>query len=84
MKRKLLGLLLSFCMAAALLPGTAFAAEEAADTWNGTVDTSWYDPNDIKAGYEILTAEELAGLALLVMTVLILRQRSLLSRQILI
>ena len=66
MKRKLLGLLFSFCMAAALLPGTAFAAEEAADTWNGTADTSWYDPNDIKAGYEILTAEELAGLALLV------------------
>jgi len=38
MKRKLLGLLFSFCMAAALLPGTAFAAEESRLKNGETID----------------------------------------------
>lgn len=36
------------------------------DTWDGTVDTSWYDAKNPKTKYEISTAEELAGLAELV------------------
>lgn len=36
------------------------------DTWDGTADTSWYDPANPKTEYEIGTAEQLAGLAELV------------------
>ena len=43
----------------ALSVGTAAA-------WDGTADTSWYDPADPKTAYEISTAEQLAGLAELV------------------
>ena len=35
-----------------LLPAGAFA-ENAADTWDGTADTSWYDANDVKATYDL-------------------------------
>ncbi len=46
-------------------------AENAADAWNGTDDTSWYTDAEEDAGtadkpYEISTAEQLAGLAQLV------------------
>ncbi len=41
-------------------------AEHSADTWDGTVDTSWYDPANPLNKYEISTAEQLAGLAELV------------------
>ena len=44
-------------------------AEDAAaecDTWDGTADTSWYDPANPQNSYEISTAEQLAGLAELV------------------
>ena len=40
------------------------AAAPSADTWDGTVDTSWYDDNNSE--FTIDTAEELAGLAALV------------------
>lgn len=66
MKRKLLGVFLCFCMVFTLLPMTAFAAEETVDTWDGTVDTSWYNSNDVKDSYKIATAEQLAGLAQIV------------------
>lgn len=36
------------------------------DTWDGTADTSWYDPANPQTEYEISTAEQLAGLAELV------------------
>lgn len=36
------------------------------DTWDGTVDTSWYDAANPKTEYDISTAEQLAGLAELV------------------
>ena len=36
------------------------------DTWDGTSDTSWYDPANPLTEYEIGTAEQLAGLAQLV------------------
>lgn len=38
----------------------------SADAWDGTVDTSWYDPNNPLTEYMIGTAEQLAGLAELV------------------
>ena len=65
---KRLTCMLAAVMAAAVLPMTAFAAEEtgAADIWDGTVDTSWYDPDDAKESYTLTTAEQLAGLARLV------------------
>lgn len=37
-----------------------------ADKWDGTVDTSWYDPDNPLTEYMIGTAEQLAGLAELV------------------
>ena len=40
------------------------AAAPSADTWDGTVDTSWYNDSDTE--FIIYTAEELAGLAALV------------------
>ena len=64
MKRKLLSLALSFALCLTLLPGTALAADDKADTWDGTADTSWYDENETE--YHISTAEQLAGLAQLV------------------
>lgn len=36
------------------------------DVWDGTADTSWYDPANPLTEYEISTAEQLAGLADLV------------------
>ncbi|MBQ9795189.1 MAG: hypothetical protein IJW34_09645 [Clostridia bacterium] len=44
----------------------AALAENSVDTWDGTSDTSWYDPADPKTAYELTTAEQLAGLAELV------------------
>ena len=39
---------------------------EAADTWSGEIDTSWYDENKNKTDFTISNAEQLAGLAKLV------------------
>lgn len=64
MKRKLLSLVLSFALYLTLLPGTALAADDKADTWDGTADISWYDESESE--YHISTAEQLAGLAQLV------------------
>ena len=36
------------------------------DIWDGTADTSWYDPSNPQSAYDISTAEQLAGLAELV------------------
>ena len=36
------------------------------DTWDGTADTSWYDPANPQTEYSLSTAEQLAGLAKLV------------------
>ena len=41
-------------------------AENAADVWDGTTDTSWYENNKDAAEFSIGTAAELAGLAKLV------------------
>lgn len=52
-------------MAIAATPLTSFA-EEAEETWDGSADTSWYNPDDPKDSYTLTTAEQLAGLAALV------------------
>ena len=67
-KQKWLAALAAGCMAAAALQVTVGAAETepAVDSWDGTADTSWYDPYDVKESYDITTAEQLAGLAELV------------------
>ena len=40
--------------------------EHSVDTWDGTADTSWYDPSNPLTEYTISSAEQLAGLAELV------------------
>ena len=66
MKKKLLSLLLTLCLAIVLVPMSAFAEETAADSWDGTADTSWYTSAPDASAYHISTAEQLAGLAQLV------------------
>ena len=66
MKKKLLSLLLALCLAMTLVPMSAFAEETAADSWDGTADTSWYTDAPDASEYHISTAEQLAGLAQLV------------------
>ena len=64
--RKCLTAMLAAAMAAALLSTGAFAAENATavDSWDGTADTSWY--NETETSYHLESAEQLAGLAVLV------------------
>ena len=66
MKRKLLSLALSFALCLTLLPGVALAADDEADTWDGTADINWYTGHEDDQEYHISTAEQLAGLAELV------------------
>ena len=66
MKKKMLGLLLAACIAMALVPMAAFAEGNAADSWDGSADTSWYTSAPDASAYHISTAEQLAGLAQLV------------------
>ena len=66
MKKKLLSLLLTLCLAMALVPMSAFAEGTVADSWDGTADTSWYTDAPDASEYHISTAEQLAGLAQLV------------------
>ena len=68
MKKKMLGLLLAACIAMALVPMAAFAEGNAADSWDGSADTSWYTSAPDASAYHISTAEQLAGLAQLVNT----------------
>ena len=66
MKKKMLGFLLAVCIAMALVPMAAFAEGNAADSWDGSADTSWYIGHEADKEYHIATAEQLAGLAQLV------------------
>ena len=68
MKKKMLGFLLAVCIAMALVPMAAFAEGNAADSWDGSADTSWYTSAPDASAYHISTAEQLAGLAQLVNT----------------
>ena len=73
MKKKIASLALVLALCLSLLPLTAFAEEgesevstTTVDTWDGTVDTSWYTEHQEGNEYHITTAEQLAGLAKLV------------------
>ncbi|HAA25917.1 MAG TPA: hypothetical protein DCE11_07365 [Ruminiclostridium sp.] len=62
-RKKFLSFLLLAVLVLSMFPITAFAAGDP-EIWNGTADTSWYDPS--ASEYTLTTAEELAGLAQLV------------------
>ena len=53
---------LALAMFTCLLPAGAFA-EDAADTWDGTADTSWYDADPDADTFVLESAEDLAGLS---------------------
>ena len=60
MKNKGLSLLMALCLVAGLAP-MGIKANETADVWDGTADTSWYTGTETT--YEIDSAEALAGLS---------------------
>ena len=66
MKKKVLSLLLTLCLAMTFVPMAAFAEGTSVDNWNGSADTSWYTSAPDASEYHISTAEQLAGLAQLV------------------
>lgn len=61
--KKVLASILALCMVLSTM-GTVTFANDTVDTWDGTVDTSWYDATATEVTIE--TAEQLAGLAELV------------------
>lgn len=63
LKKVVVALFLVFTMTVVLYPKDLYATETI-DTWDGTSDSSWYD--SAKDEYEINSAEQLAGLAVLV------------------
>ena len=63
MKKKVLSLLLTLCLAMTFLPMAAFAEGTSVDNWDGSADTSWYVGHETDTEYHITTAEQLAGLA---------------------
>ena len=66
MKKKVLSLLLTLCLAMTSLPMVAFAEGTSVDNWDGSADTSWYTDHKTDTEYHFTTAEQLAGLAQLV------------------
>ena len=62
MRKSIYTLLLACALILTLLPVNALAEEP--DTWDGSADTTWY--NGSEAEFTITSAEELAGLAVLV------------------
>lgn len=62
-KRRIMAWCLIFSMILTLLPSMVFAGG-GSTSWDGTVDTSWYNTSD--KTFEIDTAAELAGLAAIV------------------
>lgn len=59
MKKRGVSLILALCMCLGLVPAAA-----AANAWDGSADTAWYDAS--RTEFILYTAEELAGLASLV------------------
>ena len=58
--RIILSVVLCLCLALGLVPA-ALAANDEADTWDGTADTSWYTGD--KTEYDIGSAAALAGVS---------------------
>ena len=63
MKKKVLSLLLTLCLAMTFVPMATFAEGTSVDNWDGSADTSWYVGHETDTEYHITTAEQLAGLA---------------------
>lgn len=63
MKKKVLSLLLTLCLAMTFVPMAAFADGTSVDNWDGSADKSWYVGHETDTEYHITTAEQLAGLA---------------------
>ena len=66
MKKKVLSLLLTLCLAMTFAPMAAFAEGTSVGNWDDSADTSWYVDHETDTEYHITTAEQLAGLAQLV------------------
>lgn len=64
--KKRIGSLLLILALCFTLPPTAALAADSTDTWDGTVNISWYVGHETDTEYHITTAEQLAGLAQLV------------------
>lgn len=64
-KKIIVTTLLSLSLAVTFIPIDVFAINTV-DTWDGTVDTSWYDNHENDSEYHITTAKQLAGIAKLV------------------
>lgn len=64
-KKIIVTTLLSLSLAVTFIPIDVFAINNV-DTWDGTVDTSWYDNHENDSEYHITTAKQLAGIAKLV------------------
>lgn len=63
--QKIFAIICALTLIICSVPMSAIATT-AADVWDGTSDTSWFDSTDVKAEYTLTTAEQLAGLAVLV------------------
>lgn len=64
---RLVGIVAALALAVAALFSPAVArAGGTVDTWDGSVDTTWYNASSPQTEYTITTAEQLAGLAQLV------------------
>ena len=68
LKHRSLCIFLVFAFLGTLLAGAGITAKAKGipSLWDGTVDTSWYDPNVPQKEYAISSAPQLAGLAQLV------------------
>ena len=68
LKHRLHCIFLVFAFLGSLLAGFGITAKAKGipSLWDGTVDTSWYDPNVPQKEYTIFSASQLAGLAQLV------------------
>ena len=64
--KKRIGSLLLILALCFTLPPTAALAADSTDTWDGTVNISWYVGHETDTEYHITTAEQLAGIAKLV------------------
>jgi len=60
--KKIISTLIAIAMIMSSMGLVGFAAN-GADEWDGTADTSWFNPADIQDSYELDSAEALAGLA---------------------
>ncbi len=64
--KKIVALFMVTMLLVMMTPISAFAGTSVSDTWDGSIDTAWYEADPASLVFEINTAEELAGLAKIV------------------